>query len=324
MAWTSITKPTLGEATKKSLADAIIDDLSDLNSRVSLVANAALQNGSFEYDADADGVPDNWTKTLYTGGSSAIETTDVAHGQKSYKFVSPGGAGNGGGYLASDDYIPCSPYRFVFIDFLIKSSAAGIHNLVELLWYDKAKSYLSLTAVYDETVANPTDWKRYVLGKMPPASAVYCRVRLTGAKNDDTASGTCYFDGVSVYDIGDSGQVYTSGIAENLLSNSSTWTDSGSVAIMLPPLSNTLSLAVLTFIAQQKGADCEQRFRIGSSYSDEKVTASGTYVDKRFSLPYEGTGGSVTLYQQLKVTSGTGAAYGKLTATDITIELVLK
>src|SRR3954471_16624864 len=109
MPFTAITKPPQGRATWKSIIDAIIDNLTYLFNRQT--ADVSLSNGSFETDADADGYPDNWTFTQYPSGSFLRDNTDQRHGQYAAKFTSPGGAGNGGGYLHSDDFIPCSPNR---------------------------------------------------------------------------------------------------------------------------------------------------------------------------------------------------------------------
>ena len=140
MAWTNITKPAVGDPTKKqAFADVVVDDLTYLyNQFLSLVGSREIiVNGSFESDADADGYPDGWTRTLYTGGSFTFDLSTSAadgkaiHGKRSVKFTSPGGVGNGGGYLESTDFFEISENRTYVLSWQHKSSVAGIHNLVE-------------------------------------------------------------------------------------------------------------------------------------------------------------------------------------------------
>lgn len=153
-----------------------------------------LLNGSFEYDVDGDGIPDNWTRTLLAGGSSGLDTTNPQHGAKCLYFTHPGGAGNGGGY-ADSDYIECSELENYYLEFTIKSSAAGIHNLVEIYFYNKSKGYISTGTAHNanspDTVAH-----YYTYQFTPPANARYFKVRVLGGQTDVNQAGTVYFDGV--------------------------------------------------------------------------------------------------------------------------------
>ena len=147
MAWTDIAKRAVGDCIPKSWLDTFIDNLVHLYNSAGgsgTGSSGSLQNGSFENDTDADGIPDGWTRTLYTGGSFAIETTAPAHGAKAIKFTSPGGSGNGGGYIENDDYILCSEVRPVVLRWVMWGTA-DVNNLVDILFYDKAKGYLSTT-----------------------------------------------------------------------------------------------------------------------------------------------------------------------------------
>lgn len=78
-------------------ADAVVytDDNVNLESSSSATgADNLILNNSFEDDADGDGIPDNWTRTLYTGGAFTVDTTTQSHGDTSAKFTSTGtGAG---------------------------------------------------------------------------------------------------------------------------------------------------------------------------------------------------------------------------------------
>jgi len=200
MSWTTITKPVQGDATKKSLIDAVIDDLSYLYNQISSLHGLAVPNPSFEADVDADSLPDEWTRTLYTGGTFAITGIGLAdtacvHGQRAVKFTSPGGAGNGGGYIESTDYIETTPNRAVALSWQMKSTAATIRNKVELLWYTGAQIYISTSTLYT-SITNSLVWTPQIASAFPPSNALYCKIRLTGAENTTTVAGSCYFDDV--------------------------------------------------------------------------------------------------------------------------------
>ncbi len=310
----------VGKPVKQALMQQIKDNFDDLNTRVTAVVEAIVPNGSFEVDSDSDGIPDNWTRSLYTGGSSSFDTSTPVHGAKAYKITSPGGSGNGGGYLDSD-YILCSPNCTVAIGWLLKSSVAGIHNLVEILWYTAAKSYISTATLYD-SAANPTSWTAYVRGVAPPSTAMFFKIRITGAKSDNTAGGTAYFDGV--YLAGDE-RVDPSGAIAEQSTTSSAYIDRGSIAVALPFLS-AASIVELKIIGQARigsGAISNQRFRLGSTYSNESSTTSTSYVTFTYTLLVYGVSGSQTLYQQLCDGSGdVNTAYGKVDAYSVVARII--
>src|ERR1051326_1132028 len=195
--WATLNKPSQGEATRLALIWAIIDHLGLLRTQQS--TGALIPNGSFEDDADADGVPDQWTKTLFTGGTFAIDTTDQQHGDSSAKFTSPGGAGNGGGYLTTDDFFPVSPNRTVEVLWEMKSSAAGVSNRVEIFWYkaDQTASGTTSSSLYNST-ANPTAWTAMSGSVTPPSDARFAKIRITGCHTASTTAGSTWFDNVQV------------------------------------------------------------------------------------------------------------------------------
>ena len=61
---------------------------------------------------------------------------------QAYKFTRTSGAGNGGGYLESG-YMECSPIGVCVVGFSIKSSVAGLKNIVKIRYFDKDKVYIS-------------------------------------------------------------------------------------------------------------------------------------------------------------------------------------
>lgn len=217
MSFTTIPKPDQGDTTKKSLIDAMIDDLEDLNARISVAAQ--ILNGSFETDADSDGIPDAWTRTLYTGGTFTRDNTDQIDGLYSVKFTSPGGAGNGGGYIESTDAFPVSPNRAIQVLWGMKSSVAGVSNKVEIYWFksDLTASATPSTSLYSST-SNPTIWNSFTNGANPPSDARFAKVRFTGCHTSSTTAGSTWFDNVKVQ-----WSIYTVPVFE-LITLSGTWT----------------------------------------------------------------------------------------------------
>ena len=183
-------EPVLGPV---GFGQKVKDNLAYLYSQISS-SGESVPNGSFEVDADSDGIPDNWTENLYPSGTFTLDTTDPAHAAKCAKFTHPGGAGNGGGYLDSD-YISAddiNPNDY-FISFLHRSSAAGMKNIVEIRCYDKAKAYLSTITAYYST-ANPTAWKKFQFYLAFPAGTAYVKIRVIGGYTDTDVAGDAYFD----------------------------------------------------------------------------------------------------------------------------------
>lgn len=197
MAFTAITKPTQGKPTRKSLVDAIIDDISYLYGR-SNTANT-ISNPSFEDDTDADGIPDGWTRTLFSGGVFLLDNTDEQSGVNSVKFTSPGGASNGGGYIENTDAFSVSPNRPAMLLWEMKSSVAGVSNRVEMFWFksDLTASATPSTSLYNST-ANPTSWTAFKAFATPPSDARFAKVRLTGCHTASTTAGNTRFDNVLI------------------------------------------------------------------------------------------------------------------------------
>jgi hypothetical protein len=195
MPWTTITKPTQGDATKKSLVDTIIDNLAFLFGR--LTGTESVINGSFENDTDSDGIPDGWTRTLYTGGTFLLDNTDQRSGKYAIKFTSPGGAGNGGGYIENTDAFPVSPNRAIQVLWEMKSSAAGVSNKIEVYWFksDLTASATPSTSLYSST-SNPTIWNSFTNRATPPSDARYAKIRLTGCHTSSTTAGSTWFDNI--------------------------------------------------------------------------------------------------------------------------------
>lgn len=200
MPFTNITKPNAGDAGRKSLIDAIIDDLLFLNSISSSLNSATLPNGSFELDSDADGIPDEWARTLFTNGSLTIDTSagNFVHGVKAIKFVHPGGSGNGGGYVQSANYFEWSEKQTLVLQWSHKTSASGMLDKVDVLFYDSTQTLISTVNIYSSTL-NPTGvWTPQSGAAVPPANTRYAKIKITGGDSSNTTGGSSWWDNIQI------------------------------------------------------------------------------------------------------------------------------
>ena len=210
MAWTTLTKTDAAHdagkpVTKDLLIDPVIDDLNFLFDEVALSA-PAVKNGSFENGTvGANQTPSSWTWTAYTGGTRAISSTtgEQSHGQNGVKITHPSGVSNGGGYLTTDDFIPCTVKKLVYVAWEMKVSAAnGAQNKVTIFWYQKDQTASAVTTsnvIYDDT-AGPTDWTQCMSGAQPPSDATFFKIRVTGGDSatDPGSSTDIFFDNVRI------------------------------------------------------------------------------------------------------------------------------
>jgi hypothetical protein len=165
-----------------------------------------IANGSFEADTDADGVPDGWTFTPYPGGSVDVDrynadtnpTPDTRHGAAALRMVSPGGAGNGGGYAETADFFEVGEGQALDVAFALKSTAAGAHLKVELLWYGANQGLASTTTLYDEQATNPAAWTDVLAKTGVPTGTRFAKLRLYGGVDDNPTAATARFDHVTV------------------------------------------------------------------------------------------------------------------------------
>jgi hypothetical protein len=192
------TKPTQGEATKKSLIDAMIDEIdAQAASTYAVSTLGVISNGSFELGTVT---PSGWTFTAQGSGTGTIDTTTSGHGAKSFKMVSAGGGGaNGGGSLEMNEFSECSPQVPLLFRWLSMSSVAGVKNMFEVDWFETADAgdFISTTEVWSSD-NNPTDWKSFAAVAVPPSTARFFKIRLTGCDSTDATAGSAWFDYVSV------------------------------------------------------------------------------------------------------------------------------
>jgi hypothetical protein len=201
MPFTTLTKPDSGDATRKSLADGIIDNLAFLYGVYASLHGASVPNNSFELDTDSDGIPDEWTRTLFTNGAFALDTTagNFIHGSKSAKFTHPGGVGNGGGTLITADYFEWNEKRPIVLQWSHKCSAAGMLDKVEMQWFDSALSIISTSTIYSST-SNPTSWAQQAGAASPPVNTRYAKLKITGGDSSVNVAGSSYWDDFRILD----------------------------------------------------------------------------------------------------------------------------
>ena len=163
-------------------------------------SGSKVPNGSFEIDSDADGIPDQWDKDLYPGGSFSLQDADddtSIHGAACAKFTHPGGASNGGGNLLSG-YMGVSNARGITVGWSTKVSATGAKNQVILRYFDADKVDLSADDTLYSSTSGPTTWTAMSSTSTPPTNARFCKIKLIGGftDTDPGAARDTYFDDI--------------------------------------------------------------------------------------------------------------------------------
>ncbi len=316
MAWTNLAKRSLGYCIPKSWLDVFIDNSVYLYNALGGSGGSALNivpNSSFENDVDADGIPDQWTRTLYTGGSGALVSTDSADAKFSYKFTHPGGAGNGGGYLTSD-YVTWSTFRMLGVAVSLKCSVAGIKVIVRVKFYDKDKAFLSNVDVYTST-ANPLVWALiYAKNIDTPATARFAKLELHGGVNDTAVAGDVYFDFAQIVDA-EALPGYLpftdSSIAQaEVNTTSAIFVDVGAVQnITIPAGTKVLGVSITFRVGAGSTGPGKVRFRIGTTYSTELTTSSTVNTTGEAYLDVGSLQGAQSLYFQAMDAAGSPLIY---------------
>jgi len=154
-----------------------------------------IPNGSFETDANSDGIPDGWTNSDESGATNAIDNTKQTDGVNSFKFSS---TGVGGGSLITDDFFPVNDADNLIVQFDVEASDATVHNTVEVLWYDAAQSSISTSAAYDST-SNPTTFTNQTIEVTPPSGARFAKLNIIGIDPDTPKTADTWYDKVKVF-----------------------------------------------------------------------------------------------------------------------------
>ena len=279
------------------------------------MSSSEIPNGSFEIDSDSDGIPDEWERGLYPGGEGGYDSGESAHGARSYRFVHPGGRGNGGGYLESGLF-PASRLFFPPVRFACKASAAGIKVACVIRCYDAGKAFLGEREVY-ASVSNPTAWSLVVVTNVSgvPGGTEFVKVRLIGGKDDTDAAGTVWFDAVGVEGLPAPVPVRETVDQPAAKTRSGKYIDVGSAWDMNIPADGKLSWLVVevelmgsSWTDEMGSGSCRPRgrFRIGERWSSDAVgpDASEWGGPYRLSLNIEGLSGKRQLRFQIRAEPG--------------------
>ncbi len=177
----------------KDSSDTTIYTEDNINpATTSSTSNFSLQdNSSFEGGVDANGHPLNWVTTEW--GTVSIDSTDNGHSENSAKFAS---TGSGGGFIQSENFIEIDEFRTYSLHWLMKSSAAGVRNLVQIKYYTDAQVSVSTEILYDESTNNSTSWEAREYEANPPSTARYCKLEFYGAHSSDSTPGNVWYDGI--------------------------------------------------------------------------------------------------------------------------------
>jgi len=154
-----------------------------------------VPNGSFEEDADANGVPDGWTLVNETGSNNGIDTSESTDGKQSFRFTS---TGQGGGSLTVTDFFPVNDADNLRVNVDLRSSVSNVRNIIRVEWYDSSNVIISSSDAYDST-SNPTSYTTQQLIIAPPSGARFAKLKLIGCDPSVTVAGSTWFDRVSVF-----------------------------------------------------------------------------------------------------------------------------
>ncbi|MFA5354364.1 MAG: hypothetical protein WC291_09045 [Thermodesulfovibrionales bacterium] len=301
-----------GKPVSRALWQKVKDSLDFLYGNITAAQGGeGIANGSFEIDADSSGVPDSWTRNTYPGGSGAYETTSPAHGAKAYKFVHPGGAGNGGGYLESD-YVTMTTHAPLSLFWISWASVAGIKVKVEVEFFTKAKVTISSLTVFEST-NNPTSAMlrgACISHKAIPSTACFCKIRLIGGYTDTNVAGTVYFDFVTV---GGSRSILSEVTPHEITEQTTTSTSYVDVysfieSVPRGSLASPYAAPLTGYDVEIKNATLGQkayaRLRIGTTYGTAKEVTYQPYAVVSLDIAPPATG-LTTVYVQLKCDSST-------------------
>lgn len=196
----------VGDPIKQSLMQTIKDDLDYFNGTLGTFGSIDVLNGSMEIDADADTIPDGWTRSLYTGGSgSRVTNTTFGHGAYAMRFTQPAGASQGGGDLLSD-YIPihaAATGEPLYLRFHCGRSNSAMVAKIKILsfTYAKAANGADVTIYDSSTEASDTSFGVWRIAAFRPnLNSGFIRIRLIGGEVGPTlgSPATTDFDGISL------------------------------------------------------------------------------------------------------------------------------
>jgi hypothetical protein len=317
MAFSSISNSEIAidKPVDQPLMQQIKDNFDYFNGTIGSFNTVDVLNGSFEIDADADTIPDTWTRNLYAGGSAAIITSPTGgHGSFSYQFTQPAGASQGGGDLTSD-YIPIYRNQAIPLGFQCGTSNGTVIAKVVIKCYDAAKA----AAGADQTIFTSSGTesldKMRIAWFIPNTGTKYIRIKLVGGEVGPNTSATVQFDNVTLRPHLRRLEVNSATMAEQNTVSASYVTVGAGMAIGLNQKIYN-SLLVIMFIAEMKSStttnDMNMRFIINATAtsSNEATMRGQQYITAPFIIRWDPAGADAfAINMQLKSVSGT--AYGQ-------------
>jgi hypothetical protein len=186
--------PSEKDTTKVSLAQAIINALSELNAEVA-GGLGRLKNGSFE-DVDA-GEATLWVVSDSSGGSHQISDATVSggeahHGQRSLQCTTTGA----GGFVEalSDEFLPVGNGNTILCAGFIRRDTASIRTRIQLLYYNESQSLVATDTIYDNS-GTGTSYALTGDSSDAPATAHFYKVKLIAGESGGSIAGNVFFDG---------------------------------------------------------------------------------------------------------------------------------
>ncbi len=283
---------------KNEVFEKIRNDLNYLYEQMN--PGFSLRNPQFELDVDADGIPDGWTVSYYPGGSGGFEIANPLFGAKSWKFIHPGGSGNGGGYLESD-YIPCGWGAVLPLSLMINATASALVVKVQVRFYDKALAFILSRDMYAPANAPTIPTRVNISGTIAPNDARFVKYRLVGGDPANATAGYVRFDDLRPVSVAP-GEFMWPDVIDQAECNATTTTfvDIGAAHVINIP---SEGVGTLRIRIEGKGQGT-LRARIGATYSNEVVVNQVNYGHFVLDLPLAALSGQQTLrFQGLAVES---------------------
>lgn len=204
MTYISMTNRNPGDPTRSTAdIDQLIANDEDLNTRVNNLTGgqgAVVLNGGFELGTGADSAPTAWDLDLFSGGHTSYPAG--IEGLQCFQFAAPGGGGNGGGQVTSENYFPVSEKTSLNLFFMLTCSISGVNVKAQVLFYDATvpiPSLISTVNVYSNASTNPTSWSGRNGLTTVPVNARQAKIRLIGG-DIGSAAGNIAFDAVRFLD----------------------------------------------------------------------------------------------------------------------------
>jgi hypothetical protein len=151
-----------------------------------------IPNGSFEHTTGV--LPILWNASTHSGGSASVSTG--AHGRYSLKLTHPGGNGQGGGEVWTDDFIPVGSSALT-IHGMVWASATGVKGGVKIRVYNSSYVLTSSASTnHSSYLATPSTM---AMTMQWVGAAKFAKIGCI-CGTDSTVAGSIYFDALYIAD----------------------------------------------------------------------------------------------------------------------------